>query len=393
MTEIRDVVSTCCRPSFALETDCGSRGPRRGRTPDIGRSGGPGQLRHQGRLLNDSGEPAAGEHQIQFTIYDAKAEGAVVWRNTKTVTVGESGFYTVTLGDEKPITPDDLEVGTAWLSVRVDGGEPLEPRLKLETPPYASIAARAEGVAEGAITDEDLASDFEVSSDQVSAVGWEDLENKPSDIADGDDDALGQLSCSKDEIALYDGSNWTCATRLSYGSKDFAVTDQSCPQGEVAAGIDTNGQLVCRDDADTTYDGSDFAVSNQNCTAGNVVVGVDKNGDVLCTPQPSLGQNCKSGQIVAGIDKNGDIRCVPETDPRVTGQNCSKGEVVTGIAQNGKVLCKKDEHSTLTGGKNANVSGNSVNVPDQWVDESGDKMAGKLDMGGNRIVNPGRNVA
>lgn len=39
---------------------------------------------------------------------------------------------------------------------------------------------------------------------------WDEIEGMPEDIADGDNDALGEISCSSDQILVFDGTSWIC---------------------------------------------------------------------------------------------------------------------------------------------------------------------------------------
>ena len=320
----------------------------------------PSQLEHQGRLLDDSGEPVTGEHTLTFTIYDSEQGDTILWQGQKTVQIEDSGFYSTRLGaDDNPLEPSVFESGDAWLGIAVDGGDELEPRMKLNTVPYASIASRAEDVAEGAISSDDLSDDFEVGSENISQVDWQSVSNKPSGLDDGDDDTLAGLSCNQDQVAVYDGSNWSC--RDAIGNSDFAQADQSCSSGQVAVGIEADGSLMCRDE--TAYDGTDFAVSDQGCSQGEVVTGIDADGNVQCareqdttydgTDFATSGQSCSPGEVVQGIDADGNVQCGQDqettydgTDFAVSGQGCRQGEVVTGIDANGNVRCAQDRNTT-----------------------------------------------
>jgi hypothetical protein len=83
----------------------------------------PGQLSHQGRLMDSSDVPIEGEHTLMFTIYDSEEGGAVLWQETLGVEFS-NGYYSTTLGaDEEgdPLDTDLLGQYPVFLGMAVDG--------------------------------------------------------------------------------------------------------------------------------------------------------------------------------------------------------------------------------------------------------------------------------
>lgn len=71
---------------------------------------------------------------------------------------------------------------------------------------------------------------------------------------------------------------------------DGIVPDASCTGSDKVTGV-SGGALVCGPDLDddTTYGGTDFALSGQSCTEGQFVTGVGPDGTIVCadgTPPP-----------------------------------------------------------------------------------------------------------
>jgi hypothetical protein len=113
-------------------------------------------LSHGGRLLGDSDVGLDGSHQLSFTIFRYAApppEGAdeAFWSETYTVTLFR-GVYQVDLGRTatsgeyagKLAIPDSaFDGGDRYLQIAVNG-QPLSPRLRIGTVPYAQRAATAE---------------------------------------------------------------------------------------------------------------------------------------------------------------------------------------------------------------------------------------------------------
>jgi hypothetical protein len=319
----------------------------------------PQQFHHQGRLLNDSGEPVTGERQITFTLYDSKTGGAVLWQTQKQVEFDDSGFYGVTLGgDSNPIQPRTLEGGEAYLGIKVGDQTELTPRMSLESTPFSIVAERARNVAEGSIESSDLASDFSVGSDHI------------------DGTTLESLNCSDGEVPVREGQQYTCRSTIA--------TQQECPQGQVAVGLDNSGNIMCREDESLSESQveqavqGDFAPSDQACGPDQKVRGLDQQGSLICETDRVLsesevesavqgdvaaaGQNCKSGMVVAGIAQDGTVVCRKDKDTdtdtqlsetevesavqgdfAASGQNCQSGQVVAGIEQDGTVVCRDDK--------------------------------------------------
>lgn len=101
----------------------------------------PEAVTHQGRLTDSDGVAKTGEVNLEFRIYDASTAGEVLWEGAETVDLGDSGFYSVELGDDSnPLDASVLQGGSAYLGVSVNGSEELEPRLALNSVPYAQVA-------------------------------------------------------------------------------------------------------------------------------------------------------------------------------------------------------------------------------------------------------------
>jgi hypothetical protein len=327
----------------------------------------PKSLTHQGRLLNDDGEPKTGEAVLQFTIYDAKSGGALVWESkSKSVDLGDSGFYSVTLGGEQnPIDAETLAGDSPlWISMTVDGGEELSPRVRLRSVPYAVRAGTAAS---------------------AESVPWANVSEKP----DGLDDTLGTLSCSPDQMPAWDGSSWVCEDPgQTYDGSDFAVSDQACGDNEMVVGINDQGQIQCGTDSDTTYSAgaglqldsnNEFRLVAQSCSGNQVAIGFNSNGSVICTEDTDTNtvysKDCSSGKVVGGLESDGSVVCVNDSDTTysagagidesgntfsLSGQSCSTGDLVTGV-QNGTFQCTSAVND-LQAGQGIIVSGSNGSV-------------------------------
>ena len=232
----------------------------------------PNSLVQQGRLVADSGEPVEGSVEMTFTIYDSESGGAVLWQQATDVTLDQNGFYSVTLGsDSNPVDTTVLMDGQAWLSISIDGGAELSPRQKLNSVPFAQIAAHAASVSDGAITNASLASGFTIDSSQISEVSFSQLTDVPTGFDDGDSDTLGEMSsCASGDAPVYDGSAWTCQAL-------YTDADAVAAMGTKGASNPLNHDAYTDTDAQNAVSSQDAYVSN----AGDTIDGnLDVTGDL-----------------------------------------------------------------------------------------------------------------
>jgi len=123
-------------------------------------------------------------------------------------------------------------------------------------------------------------STIDLAADSVTGEKIEDSSITASD--------LGASGCAGNEVLKWNSgtSLWECAvdidTDTTFSGADFAVSNQACPGGQKATGVDASGSVTCAVDIDTTFDGTDFALSGQSCPAGEKATGVDASGSVIC---------------------------------------------------------------------------------------------------------------
>jgi len=138
---------------------------------------------YQGRLSDEDG-PVDDACDLTFALYDAAADGTLLGTVHQPHHPIVDGYFTV-----------QLDFGTSafggdprWLDVQVqcsgDADYVALGRQALTPAPYALYAASAP---------------------------WTGLQGVPPDLADGDDDIVGGLSCTTGQIAKWNGSAWLCA--------------------------------------------------------------------------------------------------------------------------------------------------------------------------------------
>jgi len=302
----------------------------------------PSSIQHQGRLLADDGTPKTGQQSLQFTIYDAKSGGSIVWQSpAKSIDLGDDGFYSVSLGGRtNAIDASKLGGQNLWIGLKVNGS-PLSPRVPIKSVPYAVRSGMASSVADGSVGSKALQNNAvgntalksnSVTSNNISGVDWNKIKNTP--------DTLGGLSCANGETAVYQNGQWKC------GSSGTPLAGKSCNRGQLVRGISRSGTLQCASDSDTTYSagnglrkrGTTFKLADKRCSGA--VSGV-KNGRMRCTSVGDI-ESVRSGKGLSGGSSSG--RATLSADYRSVQQrvndSCSSGEFMVGINRDGSVNCK-----------------------------------------------------
>ena len=177
------------------------------------------EFTYQG-VLSDGGAPASGDFDFRFLLYDAEVgglqAGSIVYVEDLTVTDGRM---------TTELDFGSVFDGTAlWLEVGVRDGVStgaytvLQPRQELTAAPFAQhaqVADSAETATTATTADHaTTAGDADTVDGQHGSyyLTWSNFTGIPGDLADGDDDTLGDLTCSSDEIAAWNGSAWNCSS-------------------------------------------------------------------------------------------------------------------------------------------------------------------------------------
>jgi N-acetylneuraminic acid mutarotase len=103
----------------------------------------PHLIAFSGRLADPSGTPLAdGSYSVTFRIYDQPEEGTALWEETDQVELS-GGVFGVILGGLEPLS---LGFDTGyWISLALDTGQEMQPRVRLCAAPYALNSDRIGG--------------------------------------------------------------------------------------------------------------------------------------------------------------------------------------------------------------------------------------------------------
>jgi len=109
----------------------------------------PAQFTHQGRLTDSAGTPIEGPHTVTIRLYSAPTGGMADWTEQHTNIPFSGGYFSVPIGTVGPDPLDEtvLTGAAKYLSVQVDTGDELGPRVPLTTVPYALRAGIADNAA------------------------------------------------------------------------------------------------------------------------------------------------------------------------------------------------------------------------------------------------------
>ncbi|MBR57411.1 MAG: hypothetical protein CMH54_05055 [Myxococcales bacterium] len=234
----------------------------------------PGRLDYQGYLTDAVGTPihcdnCATPYTFLFSIYDQQVGGTLLWSEVHVDTDVIGGVFRVELGAEEAIDAA-LLAGNSWLEIQIDTQDPMVPRQRIVSVPYALRA----NIAEHAIESENAVSLGGQSAESFVTVTDTDVfltETELGDILEtlgfvpGDNDTLGDLtSCAVDEILKWDGSAWVCAVNADTDT----LSSLLCASTEIAQ---WNGTMwICSAALDSLQANVDAVQANVDAVQTNV---------------------------------------------------------------------------------------------------------------------------
>lgn len=104
-------------------------------------------ISHSGRLVDATGAPVSGEHELSFSLYAGSEGGEALWTETDTVTCS-GGFYNTQLGDGTSFPAGLWDGSVRYLQIGVDG-EAMAGRSPMHAVPHALSAASLSGPLDG----------------------------------------------------------------------------------------------------------------------------------------------------------------------------------------------------------------------------------------------------
>jgi len=333
----------------------------------------PGQIAHQGRLLDGDDLPVDGVHSLRFALYDDT--DTLVWEETHTVDL-INGFYSAILGADDSGNPLDTSLlagSPLTLEITVDGGDPMEPRQDLVSVPYAILATTSTHVDGGTVDATEIRINGDVVVDtggawvgETPSVDWTEINGVPLGFADDlDADTLLDLSCQDGEIAAWDDGllEWVCAldldtllteaeveTYLTNGALDLdaGTTLGGAAISTGAHTVDTDTQLS-EADVDAMADNNGYSTgahtvdTDTQLSEAQVDAFADNNGYSMGAHTVDTDTQLSEAQVDAFADNNGYSTGVHTVD---TNTQLSEGQVETYVTNGALDL---DSGTTLGG--------------------------------------------
>ena len=281
---------------------------------------------HQGRLLDDSGNPVPdGNYAVEYRIFNVPDGGSAVYTESQSVTI-ENGLFTTSLGLTSTITPT-IFAQPAWLEISVDG-ETLAPRQQLQGAPYAfSLASGA--VVQG---NEPIDRDFALQADTGAALA---VINNDTTAGGGH----GLLAINRAAAYLADRGKVAALQARALGG---STLDGTGSYGAIITSQAYHGMYVSANDG--------YYAAAFDSPAGIYLIG--GGGCTGCTLLYHA-QNVGDGPIAAGdfvavegVEMDADLNVPVMQVRRATGP----GDAIIGVATGAAVRAPVGEYNGVTTG-------------------------------------------
>jgi hypothetical protein len=240
--------------------------------PDLSISAAPATaplvINYQGRFTQASGTPLAGPVNIVFRLYNAAIAGTVIWTETHTGVELRDGVASVLLGSQVTFPFEAFTSDARYLTLVVDGGEEMTPRLRLASVPYALQAEKLGGKGAEDFELKGAAAALSVNDGNPPNLGsnrlhWNNLNGVPEGIADGEDAGVndhGLLSGLGDDdhpqyareadLVASEGEGPNTGKNLVHWENLVGVPAGFADDTDNGGGVDDHGDLTGLEDDD-----------------------------------------------------------------------------------------------------------------------------------------------
>ncbi len=376
-----------------------------------------GVLTYSGYLLDPQGKPVTTSTTLQFRFYPGSAGGAVIWEDVVVVAPGADGWFSAVLGASgaNPLDAADF-AQQLWLAIKVStDAQEMSPRMRIGTAPYA-LTVPWDGV-QGKPTSFPV----DPATVQSRVTGTCAAGQFMTGVGEA-----GTVTCAADASGTGDVTGVFAGTGLTGGglagdltlAVDFTATQArvtgACPAGQLMAGVNQNGTVVCA--ADTNSGGDITGVS-----AGTGLTGGGPAGEVglaadLTVVQARVAGTCLPGQFMVGVNANGGVACSADANSGgditsvaagfgLTGgglsgdatlavntaaiqervwATCPAGMSIRAIDAAGGVTCELDDNTTYAPGSGIALAGTTFST-DNTVVARKDAAAGNQTFDGGTL--------
>ena len=266
----------------------------------------------QGLLTDPEGSVVAdGDHSLNFKLYDAAANGKMLWEEVQTVpTVG--GVFNVILGKVSELDlPFDKPY---WLEMSIDGGEALLPRVEFTSSFYSLMtksiedstistaklqnnAVTTEKLSDGSVTQEQLSGTVSIppvgkaGGDLVGSYPKPSIANDAVNSAKVEDNSITEDDILPNVISSIDGVNNDGGNVDLVEGNNITITSNNVENTiTISASTGSGGANKIDDLTDAKYDGSslflgysagtrDDGTTNNNTGVGIYALQANKTGE------------------------------------------------------------------------------------------------------------------
>lgn len=178
-----------------------------------GNAQAPEMFKYQAVINDNSGYPVTNQLiGMRISILQNSSGGSSVYVETHAPTTNNYGNVAINIGGGTLVSGDFSTID--W------GGAIYF--LKVEVDPTGGTNYTVTGATQL------LSVPYALNAKTVSSIDWTDISNIPADIADGDQDTntdvLAGLTCSPNEVAMWNGTNWVCSA-IGSGTSGQDATD------------------------------------------------------------------------------------------------------------------------------------------------------------------------
>jgi hypothetical protein len=180
----------------------------------------PNMFKYQAVARNTSGDLIANQTvSFEISILQNSSGGSPVYTETHVATTNQHGLVNLNVGGGAVTfgTFNTIDWGGAiyFIQVKMDplGGSAyvLMGSSQLLSVPYALNAKTVSSIDWSDVTN--VPADLADGDDNSGSADWSTLTGKPAGFSDNvDNDVIAGLTCSINQIALYNGTSWVCTT-------------------------------------------------------------------------------------------------------------------------------------------------------------------------------------
>jgi hypothetical protein len=109
----------------------------------------PDRISYQGLLIDTVGDPLNGTYSLSFFLYATPTGGTSMWTETHPEVPVTDGLFSVSLGRFTSLSESNFSQADRYLSVSVDGGDEMMPRIRMISVPYAFRVETIDGATGG----------------------------------------------------------------------------------------------------------------------------------------------------------------------------------------------------------------------------------------------------